>query len=117
MTHVSVFCEVDSMDEVRKAVEQYANVPNLSCLHFDFRKSDSDSLCAPEAEPVAQPAPPKEPEPVFTMQEVRAALLKIRESAGVDGMREHLRKYGVEKLADLAPEHYSAIMKDIEHAS
>jgi hypothetical protein len=51
------------------------------------------------------------------MQEVRAALLKIRESAGVDGMREHLRKYGVEKLADLAPEHYAAIMKDIEHAS
>jgi hypothetical protein len=48
------------------------------------------------------------------MTQVREALAKVRLSLGGDGMRDILRKFGAEKLAEVDASQYHAIMEDIE---
>jgi hypothetical protein len=48
------------------------------------------------------------------MTQVREALAKVRLSLGGDGMRDILRKFGAEKLAEVDAAQYPAIMEDIE---
>ena len=51
---------------------------------------------------------PKEPEPV------RAVLAEKSRAGHTAAIRELLRKYGAEKLSLLDPQHYEALLKDVE---
>jgi hypothetical protein len=74
----------------------------------------------PEKAPVAPPAPPAPaPEPekkALTLEEVRAALKKIADKDGA-GESKHkaavkalLKEFGADKLPDIKPEDYEALM-------
>lgn len=88
---------VSTVDELNKAMSQLPH--EIGVVHVEF-----------------VPDPTPEPTPVYSIAEVRAALAKVRDAQGVDGMREILRKHGVEKLADLDEKHYAAVMQEAQDA-
>lgn len=92
---------VSTVDELNKAMSQLPH--EIGVVHIEFV-------------PDTQPDPIPEPTPVYSIAEVRAALAKVRDAQGVDGMREILRKHGVEKLADLDEKHYAAVMQEAQDA-
>lgn len=92
---------VSTVDELNKAMSQLPH--EIGVVHVEF---------VPGPQPEAVP----EPTPVYSIAEVRAALAKVRDAQGVDGMREILRKHGVEKLADLDEKHYAAVMQEAQDA-
>lgn len=92
---------VSTVDELNKAMSQLPH--EIGVVHVEF---------VPDTQPETIP----EPTPVYSIAEVRAALAKVRDAQGVDGMREILRKHGVEKLADLDEKHYAAVMQEAQDA-
>ena len=71
-------------------------------------------------EPEAQPAPEtKQPEPAksekpYSFTDVRGILADKSRQGHTVAVKNLLRKYGAEKLSDLAPENYTAIVADVE---
>jgi hypothetical protein len=57
---------------------------------------------------------PKEPEPTPTLEQVRAVLAEKSRAGHTAAIRELLRKYGAEKLSLVDPQHYEALLKDVE---
>lgn len=88
---------VSTVDELNKAMSQLPH--EIGVVHVEF---------VPDTQP--------DPIPVYSIAEVRAALAKVRDAQGVDGMREILRKHGVEKLADLDEKHYAVVMQEAQDA-
>ncbi len=67
----------------------------------------------------AQPMPekqqePAKPEKTYSFTDVRGILADKSRQGHTVAVKELLRKYGVEKLSDLAPENYTAIVADVE---
>ena len=96
---------VSTVDELNKAMSQLPH--EIGVVHVEF---------VPDTQPDPIPDPIPEPTPVYSIAEVRAALAKVRDAQGVDGMREILRRHGVEKLADLDEKHYAAVMQEAQDA-
>lgn len=70
-------------------------------------------------EPETQPAPEKQPEPAtpektYSFTDVRGILADKSRQGHTVAVKDLLRKYGAEKLSDLAPENYAAIVADVE---
>ena len=66
-----------------------------------------------------QPIPEKQPEPakpekIYSFTDVRGILADKSRQGHTVAVKELLRKYGAEKLSDLAPENYAAIVADVE---
>lgn len=99
----NVSMTVSSMDELIEALRKLP--PTMESVFVDI-----------EPDSKTEPDPIPEPTPVYSIAEVRAALAKVRDAQGVDGMREILRKHGVEKLADLDEKHYAAVMQEAQDA-
>ena len=60
----------------------------------------------------SSPAPREpEPKPAPTLEQVRAEKSRAGHTAAI---RELLRKYGAEKLSLVDPQHYEALLKDVE---
>ena len=57
---------------------------------------------------------PKEPEPAPTLEQVRAVLAEKSRAGHTAAIPELLRKYGAEKLSLVDPQHYEALLKDVE---
>lgn len=70
-------------------------------------------------EPEAQPVPEAKPEPVkpektYSFTDVRGILADKSRQGHTVAVKDLLRKYGAEKLSDLAPEYFAAIVADVE---
>lgn len=100
----SMHMTVGSMAELMDVLKTLPS--DLQSLHIDVRSNGSSPANTPEDD-----APPAEPTPVYSMEEVRAVLFKVRDLHGVEGMRDLMRPYGTEKLAGLAPKHYGAVLE------
>ena len=61
----------------------------------------------------AAPTEP-EPKPAPTLEQVRAVLAEKSRAGHPAAIRELLRKYGAEKLSLVDPQHYEALLKDVE---
>ena len=69
--------------------------------------------------PEEQPAPEKQSEParpekVYSFTDVRGILADKSRQGHTAAVKDLLRKYGADKLSDLAPENYAAIVADVE---
>ncbi len=69
----------------------------------------SKQFSEPEAEEL--PTPPK---PVLTLEQVRATLAAKSRSGHAAEIRTLLQKYGAEKLSQIDPSDYEALMRDAE---
>lgn len=119
MVKINMAVTVDTVEELLEALKSAG--PNVASFYGEVRGYESteaarvirDVASKPEADPEPE-APAAEPTPVYTMTQVREALAKVRLSLGGDGMRDILRKFGAEKLAEVGASQYPAIMEDIE---
>ena len=64
-------------------------------------------LATTEEDSTTQSEPPQLPD-------VRALLADLSRSGHTDEVRELIRKYGAEKLSDVSPKNYEALMHDAE---
>ena len=120
MIKINMAVTVDTADELLEALKNAG--PNVASFYGEVRGLDRSAAAQAIADVASKPdkpdaeseAPPAEPEPVYSMTEVRAGLAKVRELQGSDGMRAILRAFGAEKLADVDPAKYPGIMQDIE---
>lgn len=61
------------------------------------------------------PAEPKpKPKPAPTLEQVRAVLAEKSRVGHTAAIRELLQKYGASKLSLVDPQHYEALLKDVE---
>lgn len=117
MVKINMAVTVDTVEELLEALKSAG--PNVASFYGEVRGYDSteparvirDVASKPDPEPEASAA---EPTPVYTMTQVREALAKVRLTLGGDGMRDILRKFGAEKLAEVDASKYPAIMENIE---
>ena len=57
---------------------------------------------------------PAEPKPAPTLEQVRAVLAEKSRAGHTAAIRELLQKYGASKLSLVDPQHYEALLKDVE---
>lgn len=57
---------------------------------------------------------PKKEEPVLKLEDVRAVLAEKSRNGFTAQIRELLQKYGADKLSAVKPEHYKALLNDVE---
>ena len=57
---------------------------------------------------------PKKEEPVLKLEDVRAVLAEKSRNGFTAQVRELLQKYGADKLSAVKPEHYKALLNDVE---
>ena len=57
---------------------------------------------------------PKKEEPVLKLDDVRAVLAEKSRNGFTAQIRELLQKYGADKLSAVKPEHYKALLNDVE---
>lgn len=50
-----------------------------------------------------------------TLEEVRAVLAKLSVEGHSAAVKSLISKFGVDKLSDIAPEQYAALLKEAEH--
>ncbi|MHB1154875.1 MAG: DNA ligase [Eubacteriales bacterium] len=61
-----------------------------------------------------EPTEPVRDEPELTLEAVRAVLAEKSRAGFTDQIRSLLRKYGAEVLSGIDPEHYKALLIDVE---
>lgn len=111
MIKINMAVEASSHEELLEALK--AAGPNVTSFYGEVVPGKKTEVTVTPAEPVVVPPElPDDPEPIYDISEVRAALAKVREVSGTDAMRNIMRKYGAEKLPDLGKEHYAAVMKE-----
>ena len=80
----------------------------------DIRRLLSDEPETPDTAEPEQPEAPQEPEKVYTLQDVRV-LLKAKTDKGYRSeVKALLRAHGAERLPDIDPKEYPAMMKEAE---
>ncbi len=56
----------------------------------------------------------EEPVPQLTLSDVRGVLAKKSQAGLTKGVKALIQKYGAERLSDVKPEDYEALLKDVE---
>lgn len=110
MIEINMSVKASTHKELLEALE--AAGPNVTSFYGEVVGGQKTEVTITHNEPAPEEPTIPEPEPVYSITEVRAALSKLRESVGTEPMREILRKYGAEKLPDLNAQHYAAVMKE-----
>ena len=57
---------------------------------------------------------PESETPVLTLEEVRTVLAKLSVEGHSAAVKSLISKFGVDKLSELAPEHYATLLKEAE---
>lgn len=73
----------------------------------------ADSKKTAKEEPVASPSPAPDKKPL-TLEEVRAVLAEKSRAGHTAEVRELLNKHGADKLSDIDPAEYAALLADAE---
>ena len=94
------------IEELKKAADALLSVAE-SLQHFYSSEEPSDEEAAKESEP-------QQEEKVYSFTDVRSILADKSRKGYTAAVKDLLRKYGAEKLSDLAPENYAAIVADVE---
>ncbi len=77
----------------------------------------SDNAPAAEQEPAAVPQPEAKPLPAektITLEEVRPVLGRLSNAGYTEQIRSLILKYGGERLGEVDPKHYAALLKEAE---
>ena len=53
-------------------------------------------------------------EPVLTLEQIRAVLSEKSRAGHTAAIRALLQKYGANKLSQIAPQHYEALLREVE---
>ena len=95
-----------AISDLRSAASTINDVANTLAEMFSSKDA---------AEPTAAEAPVEEKQPL-TLDQVSNILMQISRisRAHSQKLREVVRSYGVQKLSDVAPEHYEAILSEAE---
>lgn len=107
---------LDVVDNMRALADSIQAVANTMRENEPDRPTES----APAPEPVqsgpAEPEPIPVPEPVkpITLPELRAALGKLSRDGYTDQIRDLIQKYGADRLGEVDPGNYSALLKEAE---
>lgn len=56
----------------------------------------------------------EEPAPQLTLSDVRGVLARKSQAGLTKGVKALIQKYGAERLSDVKPEDYEALLKDVE---
>ncbi len=98
-----------TIEELRNAAAAINDIANWLTTAFS---SDPETEAAPAPTPAA-----KEPELVLVFEDVRAILADKSREGFTAQIRELLQKYDASKLSEVDPEHYKALIKDVEGLS
>lgn len=75
------------------------------------KKADSKKAAKEESEAASSPVPEKKP---LTLEEVRAVLAEKSRAGHTAEVRVLLNKHGADKLSDIDPAEYAALLADAE---
>ncbi len=93
----------DALEQLAKALRECETAPEPK------KKAKKAEESKPAAEPKAE-APAKE----LTLTDVRGALAEKSRQGYVEEIKALIAKYGAQKLSDVDPKDYAAIMADAE---
>lgn len=94
-----------TIEELRNAATAISDVADWLAKQFD---GDADE------KPVAETAVDKEPKAQLTLEQVRAVLAEKSRDGHTAAVRELLLKYGGNKLSQIDPANYEALLADAE---
>ena len=98
-----------AIEELRGAAAAINDIANWLTEAFGGdQKPEADAAPAPAA---------KEPEPLLAFEDVRAILADKSREGFTAQIRELLQKHGANKLSDVDPAHYMALIKEVEGLS
>ena len=92
-----------TIEELRSAAAAITDAANWLAQQFN---SDAEEAPIPEAQP--------EKKPELTLEQVRAVLADKSRAGHTAAVRDLLQKYGADKLSQVEPKHYEALLKDAE---
>jgi hypothetical protein len=84
---------------------------SLRSLAQALATDEPDTESAPAMSPAPPPAPPQK---AISLEEVRSVLGQKSRKGFTDEVRGLLQKYGADKLSDVDPKFYEAILNDAE---
>lgn len=94
------------IEELKKAADALLSVAE-SLQRFYSAEESSDAEAAKEPEL-------QQEEKTYSFMDVRGILADKSRKGHTAAVKDLLRKYGADKLSDLAPENYAAIVADVE---
>ena len=92
-----------TIEELRSAAAAITDAANWLAQQFN---SDAEEAPIPEAQP--------EKKPELTLEQVRAVLANKSRAGHTAAVRDLLQKYGADKLSQVEPKQYEALLKDAE---
>ena len=92
-----------TIEELRSAAAAITDAANWLAQQFN---SDAEEAPIPEAQP--------EKKPELTLEQVRAVLADKSRAGHTAAVRDLLQKYGADKLSQVEPKQYEALLKDAE---
>lgn len=101
------------VEELRSCSESLNDLANeLDELFFGHR---DECTASPAPKPTPKPTPKPEPEkPALKLEDVRKVLAQKARAGLTDEVRALIQKYGAERLSDVEPIHYAALLADAE---
>lgn len=96
-----------TIEELRYAAAAISDAANWLALQF------SDTAVEQPSENVAT----SEEKPSLTLEQVRSVLANKSRAGHTATIRELLQKYGVDKLSQIDPANYEALLQDVEELS
>ena len=106
---------MSKMNDMAQAIEELRNAAAAINDIANWLTEAFSAESQPEAETNAAPA--KESEPVLAFEDVRAILADKSREGFTAQIRELLQKYGANKLSEVDPAHYKALIADVEDLS
>lgn len=100
-------------EAINRLIEALSNVKLVA-------ESKTAEAAEPEAKQTRRGRPPKaeaeasQPVSKYTIEEVKAAAVKVKSEKGVKVAKQLIKDHGAEQLADLKPEQFDAFVKACE---
>lgn len=108
------------MGKMNELSQVIAELKECGQAMMNIAESLQEIFSAPAAEPVAETAAAREPEKTeapaktFTFIEVRKLLSEKSRAGHITEVKALLKKYGADKLSELAKESYAAVVAEAE---
>lgn len=100
------------LNELKRCGETLISIADTLVQLFSFKEEPLPENTFPEqTEKTPEPAAP---EKTYSFTDVRALLADKSRLGHTAQVRELLHRYSAEKLSDLAPEHYAAVVAEAE---
>ena len=106
----------DALEQLAKAIREIGTTPTKEAEPEPKKKAKKAEVKESAPETATEPEETKAEEPVkeLTLTDVRGALAEKSRQGYVDEVKALIAKYGAQKLSDVDPKDYAAIMTDAE---